>query len=203
MSFYGLVAIGPLEYAADIIPPYAFAGGNDDVYRYDRDAATWTTITPNPALSTWHAIAATVGHLWVANDDPTLWHSDDDGDTWTQVTPPGAGGTLDSLNISGSTLVIVRNDCTSSSDNGLYTRPADGSGSWMHVVSGVSANFLWMGDIVGARLWYPINAGTIRHFHFRTPATAGGADTDLATTGAAGTVVCMRGEPSDESVAYF
>jgi hypothetical protein len=178
------------------------ASGNG-LYVYDRTADTWTDISP---VAGWpfHAVAAAGDHVWAVQTDTihTLHHSADAGQTWATVALPGTDGTMDTLSAAddGATLVAVFNNDASSANNGVWTRPVDGTGAWSQARASGST-FIFNGDVAGSRLWLAIGGAT-RTFAYQTPVAGGSLTTVSGATGAGGTSAAISIVPSDATKAY-
>lgn len=192
-------------------PPGTVGGGifvatGSGVYAYNAQTDSWADISP---VAGWpmHAIAAVGTSVWAMQTDSTqtLHYSSDSGASWTTVALPGDGdGDVESLTISDTGTVLVaayRGDGTSS-NNGIWTRPADNSGGWTQVYSS-GANNVTTADVVGARCWFTLSDGTTSRFKYLTPVSLAGSVTTVSSaTAPTGAEVAISGTRSDETRAW-
>jgi hypothetical protein len=205
----GFLSVRPGDWAqpaaadpAPIVGSVYVASGNG-IYVYDSAADTWTDISPVVGWP-FHAVAVAGENLWAVQTDTlhTLHHSGDAGQTWATVALPGTDGTMDTLSAAddGATLVAVFNNDASSANNGVWTRPVDGTGAWSQARASGST-CIFNGDVAGSRLWLAIGGAT-RTFAYQTPVAGGSLTTVSGATGAGGTSAAISIVPSDATKAY-
>jgi hypothetical protein len=149
------------------------------VYVYHLADDTWTDITPSPdpaGYPAYTSAAASGDNLWTIHGpfDLGLRHSQDGGANWTHVAVPGDGdGIAEYLSLYNEVLYLgYWQDSTA--DDGIYSRPMDGTGAWtlaydgspttaFHVVDVSNSDRFWFGETESGsafRQFAYVDAGT-------------------------------------------
>jgi len=182
------------------VPPSILVGSTVGAAIYDPDSAAWSYPSSGPT-GVITAIAAIAPDLWAADDGPALWHSGDTGANWSSVALPSGSGSVDAMQAVDGVLYLVRNG-GSSGDNGIWSRPVDGSGSWTHLFDS-GTDTISNAGASGTRLWFGQNDGSAWAFKYQTPIVGGSVTTVSGATVDAGDTVVINGDPSDDTVAYI